>query len=157
MTSPATIEDFDFLHGRWSVQNRRLTTRLQGADDWLAFPGTSVCEPRLSTGANIDQIDFPTLGFSGLTLRLFDVAARRWSIYWINSRSGTLQPPVHGGFVGDVGTFMGVDDDEGRAVEVRFTWHRLGPERARWEQAFRIAGVETPWETNWVMEFRRER
>lgn len=150
------LHDFDFLAGRWSVLNRRLQTRLAGARDWIEFPAISQCEPRLGGGANVDQIDFPTLGFSGLTLRLFDRARQRWSIYWINSRDGLLTPPVHGQFEGDRGTFLGEDEDGGRPVEVRFTWLRQGPQQAEWSQAFRPRGAdEQAWETNWVMRFER--
>jgi len=147
------IHDFDFLAGRWRVHNRRLMTRLRGADDWTEFDATNHCEPRLNGGANIDQIDFPSLGWSGLTLRTFDVALRRWSIYWINSRDGVLTPPVHGGFEGDRGVFYGMDTDDGREVQVRFHWTRQGPDAARWEQAFSLDGGE--WETNWTMSLAR--
>ena len=81
------------------------------------------------------------------------MAQRRWSIYWINSRDGVLTPPVHGGFEGDRGVFYGVDTDDGREVQVRFDWTRLGPDAARWEQAFSLDGRE--WETNWTMALTR--
>jgi len=147
------IHDFDFLAGRWRVHNRRLMSRLRGADHWTEFEGINACEPRLNGGANIDQIDFPSLGWSGLTVRTFDVAQRRWSIYWINSRDGVLTPPVHGGFEGDRGVFYGIDTDDGREVQVRFDWTRLGPEAARWEQSFSLDGRE--WESNWTMALTR--
>jgi len=145
--------DFDFLAGRWTVRNRCLATRLRHASDWKEFPATSHCEPRLGGGANVDQLDFPTLGTSGLTLRLFDPARRQWSIYWINSRDGLLGPPVVGGFDGDRGEFRGQDSDDGRPVEVRFVWTRQGADAARWEQSFSLDGQE--WETNWTMDFAR--
>ena len=66
---------------------------------------------------------------------------------------GQLFPPVHGGFDGDRGEFHGHDEDEGRAVEVRFVWNRLGADAARWEQAFSLDG--RAWEVNWMMEMRR--
>jgi hypothetical protein len=147
------IHDFDFLAGRWRVHNRRLTLRLRGVDEWTEFEGTSHCEPRLNGGANIDQIDFPSRGWSGLTVRSFDVAQRRWSIYWINSRDGVLTPPVHGGFDGEHGVFFGADTDDGRAVQVRFDWTRRGRDAARWAQAFSLDG--RAWETNWTMDFTR--
>jgi len=147
------IHDFDFLAGTWRVHNRRLMRRLRGASDWTEFEGTDHCEPRLNGGANVDQIHFPSLGWSGLTLRTFDVAQRRWSIYWINSRDGVLTPPVHGGFEGERGLFYGEDTDDGRAVQVRFVWTRQGRAAARWEQAFSLDGRE--WETNWTMAFTR--
>ncbi|MEO8524619.1 MAG: hypothetical protein ABI460_07870 [Caldimonas sp.] len=152
-TPHGNLHDFDFLAGRWNVRNRRLTTRLRHADDWTEFPATSLCEPRLGGGANIEQLDFPTLGFSGLTVRLFDTAERRWSIYWVNSRDGRMTPPVVGGFDGNHGEFRGRDSDDGREVAVRFVWTHLGADSARWEQAFSLDGQA--WETNWIMEFSR--
>ena len=134
------IHDFDFLAGRWRVHNRRLMTRLRGAGDWMEVDAVHHCERWLNGGANVDQIDFPSLGWSGLTLRTFDVAQRRWSIYWINSRDGVLTPPVHGGFDGNRGLFYGEDTDDGREVQVRFHWTRQGPDAARWEQAFSLDG-----------------
>jgi hypothetical protein len=145
--------DFDFLAGHWQVHNRRLVTRLRNANDWIEFEGSSRCEPYLQGAANVDQIDFPTQGFSGLTLRSFDVEQRRWSIFWINSRVGRLEPPVQGGFDGDGGVFLGRDRDDGRDVWVRFDWTRQGRGAARWEQAFSIDGLE--WELNWTMQFAR--
>ena len=155
---PGAAEDFDFLMGDWTVANRRLTSRWTGRPQWETFEGVSHCEPRLGGVSNIDEIVFPGRGFSGLTVRLFDTAARRWSIYWISSRDGLLQPPVHGGFDGDVGEFYGEDLDDGRFILVRFLWWKRGPQGGpsggpRWEQAFSPDG--RAWETNWVMDFRR--
>ena len=145
--------DFDFLVGHWHVGNRRLRQRHVGSDDWDEFPSTSRAWTHLDGIVSVDESAFPSRGFSGCTVRTLDIAARRWSIYWINSRSGILFPPVHGGFSGDRGEFNGEDDDEGRAVRVRFIWERLGSDRARWSQAFALDGDD--WETNWVMDLRR--
>lgn len=147
------VHDFDFLAGRWRVANRRLRERWVDSDAWEEFPGTSRCEPRLGGVVNVDEIVFPTMGFTGLTVRAFDLAQRRWSIYWINSTGGVLLPPVSGGFGGDRGAFYGADIDEGRAIEARFLWTRLGRDAAHWEQAFSIDGAS--WETNWVMDLTR--
>ena len=146
--------DFDFLvGGRWAVRNRRLKQRHVGSDDWDEFPGIEQAWTHLAGIVSVDEIDFPTRGFGGCTVRTLDLAARRWSIYWINSRVGTLSAPVHGGFNGDRGEFSGDDDDEGRPVKVRFVWERLGPDSARWSQAFSLDG--RMWETNWIMDMQR--
>ncbi len=147
------ITDFDFLSGAWHVAHRRLTERWVGSDDWDCFEGTSWCEPRLGGVANVDQVDCPARGFSGLTLRVFDLAARQWSIFWVNSGAGRLEQPVVGGFDGTVGTFEGADTDDGRPITVRFTWTVSDADHARWQQAFSADGAE--WETNWSMDFSR--
>lgn len=43
---------------------------------------------------------------------------------------------------------------EGRMILIRFQWRSLGPDEARWEQAFSADGGAN-WETNWIMEFMR--
>lgn len=147
--------DFDFLHGEWDIANRRLRARGVGSDDWEAFPAHSRVEPRLDGAANIDEAVFPTLGFAGLTLRSFDRGRRQWSITWINSTSGALDPPVLGGFGpgGERGLFYGEDVDGAVPVRVVFVWTRLGADRARWEQGCSTDGIA--WERNWVMDFTR--
>jgi len=148
------VHDFDFLHGDWIVSNRRLKRRFAGCEDWDEFEASFRCEPRLGGGANIDEMQVPDRGFSGMSLRLFDLAARRWAIYWVSSQQGTLFPPVQGGFIGDHGVFVGRDVDGGQPVNVQFFWTRLGPDAARWSQAFSRDGIV--WETNWIMNFRRK-
>jgi hypothetical protein len=148
------IHDFDFLIGNWKVVNRRLKTRGKGSQDWVEFPATHHFETRLGGVANVDEMVFPTQGWSGMSVRLFDTEKRRWAIYWATSRTGVLYPPVFGGFRGDQGNFYGDDQDDGRPVKVHFLWTRRGPNAARWEQAFSYDEGRT-WETNWIAEFTR--
>ena len=135
------------------MANRRLRRRFAGSDDWDEFTATSQAWAHLDGCVSVDEIRFPTKGFNGFTVRTLDHEAARWSIYWIDSTSGTLFPPVHGGFAVDRGEFYGEDTDEGRPVSVRFIWTKLGRDAARWEQAFSRDGAA--WETNWVMAFSR--
>lgn len=102
----------------------------------------------------MDDFTFPTLGRQGATLRLFDREAERWSIYWSDSRTGRLDPPVMGGFSGDRGDFRGEDTYNGRPIQVHFAWYRLGPDTARWEQEF-SADEGRSWVLNWIMNLTR--
>ncbi len=147
------LHDFDFIEGNWRVANRRLKARGVGSSDWDEFPATSRAALHLGGVANVDEIAFPAKGWSGMTMRVFNLEKRQWSIYWTSSKVGTLYPPVVGGFAGDRGEFYGEDEDEGRPVKVRFIWTRLGPNKALWEQAFSPDGHA--WETNWVMDLTR--
>ncbi len=63
-------------------------------------------------------------------------------------------PPVKGKFADGVGTFCADDTLRGKPIRVRFTWSKITPTSARWEQAFSPDGGMT-WEVNWAMEFRR--
>jgi hypothetical protein len=148
------LHDFDFLFGRWQVANRRLKRRLAGCSDWEEFPSAVNCESRLGGLANVEEHVMPTMGFSGLAVRTFDLARGAWSIYWIGSEDGRLQPPVVGRFRDGRGEFHGEDVHQGRPVRVRYVWSDITAHAARWEQAFSADGGAS-WETNWVMEFRR--
>ena len=65
-----------------------------------------------------------------------------------------MTPPVKGGFAKGIGTFLGDDQFERRAIRVRFVWSRIERDSARWEQAFSLDGGAS-WETNWIMDFAR--
>ena len=72
-----TAQDFDFFMGRWTVQNRRLTERLAGSDEWEEFESTSVAHPILGGLGNEDE--FRTRhagGFIGMSFRFFDPVKR---------------------------------------------------------------------------------
>jgi hypothetical protein len=149
--APEGVRGFDFLHGRWHVASRKLVQRLCGSDDWDEFPGTADCRSLFNGAANVDEIEFPTRGFSGLTVRLFDPERQEWSIYWADSRDGLLQPSVVGRFADGRGDFYGDDTEDGRPIRVHFIWSEITSESARWEQSFSLDGEG--WETNWIMEF----
>lgn len=158
-TTPMTAttgaaHDFDFLTGEWEVTNRRLKRRGVGSTEWDTFPSHETCQLLMGGMISIDVATFPTKGFQGTTVRLYEPAKDRWAAYWINSRDGLLQPPVYGRFVDGKGAFAGDDMDEGRPIKVLFDWTATDPEAPRWSQAFSYDGGKT-WETNWIMEFRR--
>jgi hypothetical protein len=149
--------DFDFLHGAWRIDNERLIARLSGSNQWERFAAEGTCRPILSGMGNID--DFRPCwpghdGFEGASLRLFNRETGLWSIYWADTASGRLFPPLVGSFVDGVGEFLGDDEEAGRPVRVRFRWSDITPSAARWEQAFSVDDGAT-WETNWIMTFAR--
>jgi len=147
------IHDFDYFQGAWTTQQHRLKERGVGSSEWEDFPATLCMNLYLGGMATVDELYFPTKGWAGLTLRTFDVNEHQWSIYWVSSASGKLEPPVVGGFDSDHGEFYGDDTDNGRAVKVRYTWNKLDHDHARWEQAFSYD--DHTWETNWRADFTR--
>ncbi|HEY3766810.1 MAG TPA: hypothetical protein VGL44_16720 [Gaiellales bacterium] len=156
MQMQGTETDFDFWFGDWDVRNRRLRERLAGCDEWVEFAATSHARPILDGLGNEDEFRTDHAGgFVGMSFRFFDPETRRWSIYWADSRrSGLLDPPVIGGFDGDVGVFHGADTFFGEPILVRFIWSGVTTPTPRWEQAFSDDGGDT-WETNWIMDFTR--
>lgn len=147
--------DFDFLHGRWRVEHRKLVERLRGSNDWRTSYGHAEVRPVLRGIGNVDRFTFDDDSFEGMTLRLFDLERSVWTIHWADTRRGQLDPPLVGAFSGGVGTFFGDDTFEGRAIRVRFIWRDLGADGATWEQAFSPDAGGT-WETNWLMRFTRD-
>jgi hypothetical protein len=147
--------DFDFLHGRWRVQNERLRARLAGSSEWEVFVAHDECRPLLGDLGNLEEFHADwNGGFEGLALRLYDRAAGEWRIHWASDRGGGLEPAVSGRFDAGVGTFHGHDSHDGRPVQVRFQWQQTSAHAAHWQQAFSGDGGAS-WETNWHMWFRR--
>lgn len=148
--------DFDFWMGRWNVRNERLKERLRGSTEWVTFPAICEARPLIGGLGNIDHFMAEAWrpGWVGMTVRLYDPAHDRWSIYWTATGSGVFDPPVMGGFTNGVGIFEGNDQHDGTPVRVRFRWSHDTPHTARWEQAFSADGGAT-WETNWIMQMTR--
>lgn len=155
MSSPGGRSDFDFLHGRWLVQHRRLRERGRGLEDWHDFSGTAETRPLLHGLCNVEEHAMAVPDYSGVAFRTFDLSTELWSIAWVSALRGKLEAPVVGSFIGPIGRFEGDDVDEGRAVRARFLWDRTDPDAPRWEQSFSYDDGAT-WELNWVMQFRRQ-
>jgi len=153
----APPRDFDFLFGSWRVRHRRLKERLAGCTEWEEFDGTCTCRPLLEGSGNVDDnvLELPEGTYRGVGLRSFDAETKTWAIWWLDSRRPhVLDVPVIGRFQDGVGTFEADDTLRGQPIRMRFTWSRVTPRSAHWEQAFSPDGGKT-WETNWRMEFTR--
>jgi YVTN family beta-propeller protein len=150
LTMPAT--DFDFLQGRWTIDNVLYRDGVE-----TEFPGEHFGVVKHLGGlANTDECHFeppaPRHPFRGMSLRLLDPASEEWSIYWINDTTVQLSEPVRGAFSGAVGTFHGpADPADGR--EWRFIWTGVDTETPHWEQGFSTDGGAS-WTTDWTMDFR---
>jgi len=153
-TRTGNVDDFAYFAGGWITKQRRLKARGIGSKEWEEFPATLCMTPYLGGMVTVDELDMPTMGHAGLTLRTFDIEKRQWSIYWVSSTSGRLDPvPVVGGFQGNRGEFYAVDEDNHRPVKVRYVWNKIDHDHARWEQAFSYDN--RTWETNWTADFER--
>ncbi|HMJ75803.1 MAG TPA: hypothetical protein VK507_07515 [Iamia sp.] len=97
---------------------------------------------------SIDEVGLPD-GGAGMTFRVREAATGSWSIWWVNSGVGRLEPPVHGRFGPDgTGTFVGAEDDR----LVRFTWSDTTTDRPHWSQELSTDGGLT-WVLDWEMAF----
>jgi hypothetical protein len=154
--APDGRHDFDFFFGSWKVRHRRLRNRLVGDTEWQEFSGTCESRPVIGGLGNVDDnvLELPAGTYRAATLRLFNPGTKLWSIWWIDARNPGLEPPVHGAFENEVGSFFGDHKLDGRPIRVRFLWSEITPRSARWDQAFSADGGAT-YEPNWTMLFER--
>jgi hypothetical protein len=152
---PRVSRDFDFLTGPWRVHHRRLMEPLHGGTEWVESDSTTHGCTYFNGAVSIDEIGLTEPGRRGFSFRTFDPAHQQWSIYWVNSRDGRLQPPVMGRFVDGVGRFDGVEEIDGQTVHVRFLWTDITDTTARWRQYFSVDGGAT-WQENWEMLLTRD-
>ncbi|KAA1425788.1 hypothetical protein [Nocardioides antri] len=155
---PKRTSGFDFLVGRWNVANRRLRSPLTGSDEWYETHATATSGTLHNGAISIDEMWYPELGFAGSSIRVHTPHDDRWTIYWVNSDTGHLQPPVFGRWEEDGQRFVATGPDvyDGTEIRARYLWHSIAPHSAVWEQAFSTDDGAT-WETNWVMTWTRDR
>lgn len=152
--------DFDFLAGTWKVHNRKLADMADPeCDRWVEFDGIQWMCQTLGGLGNVDNLSIPVMpdgrSYEGMSLRLFDVEAGVWKIWWASDRApGHLDPPVSGRWEDGHGVFWGGDVVGGKDVRVRFDWRVFDADTARWEQAFSFDEGAT-WVHNWRMSFTR--
>lgn len=153
---PSSATDFDFLIGKWHVQNRTLVGRLLGSNDWKEFPATLDVRQLLAGLANMDQFQMTINGdiFEGVSVRVFNPTTGLWTIYWMDTNHPELAEQAAGTFKDGVGEFFGEEILRDKKVKVRFIWSDIATTSARWEQAY-FDQTSDEWETNWIMEFTR--
>ena len=144
--------DFDFLAGKWTMHNKKLKTRLNNCTEWEEFESTDENFGMILNGIGNTDIYRSTLDgkpFEGLTLRLFNPKTKLWSLYWVPSNTGVMDPPVVGSFEGNIGTFYGKDVFRGKPILVVFVWDKTDKDNPVWSQAFSPDNGLT-WEWNFT-------
>jgi hypothetical protein len=151
MASPTSSSaDFDFLIGKWKLKHRKLKSRLTNSNEWEEFE-TVVEDFAVMEGVGNMDIGHATIDgkpWEGRTIRLFDPKTRLWSLFWMASNAGAMDPPVVGSFENGVGHFFGRDSFKGKSVIVLFRWDARDKEHSKWSQAFSTDNGKT-WEWNW--------
>lgn len=147
---------FAFQTGSWNVHHRKLQGRLVGSTEWIEFGGTCSAWELLGGYGNVEDqfLDDPAGAYRAAAFRRTDPDTGQWSIWWIDPRQSSIEPPMVGGFDNGVGTFFANDQLNGRPIRVRFIWSGITSRAACWEQAFSPDEGAT-WETNWLMKFTR--
>jgi hypothetical protein len=148
--------DFDFELGAWKIHLKRLQHPLTGSTSWVEFDGTSVTRKVWEGCSQIEEFetDGPTGHIEGLTLRTYNPQSHQWSLYWANSKDGTVVPPQIGQFKDGRGEFYAQDTFNGKTIFVRFIWSGTTTNSPHFEQSFSDDGGKT-WEVNWITDQTR--
>jgi hypothetical protein len=148
--------DFDWEIGLWKTHLKRRVHPLTGSNEWVEYDGTTAVRKIWQGRANMVELDVtgPAGHIEGAAWRLYNPAARQWSLNFSNVRVGTLTPPTIGEFKGGRGEFYCSDTLEGRAILVRFVISAITATSAHFEQSFSSDGGQT-WEINWIADDTR--
>ncbi|AFD08642.1 hypothetical protein [Solitalea canadensis] len=155
-STTSSKDDFDFFQGKWSLKNRKLKSRLDNCNEWEEFESTQEMYKILNGIGNIDNFlaTFDGQPFEGMSMRLFNPKTKLWSIYWADSTTGKLDPPVLGSFEDKVAHFFTKDTFNGKEILVVFRWDARNKQNPVWSQAFSDDNGDS-WEWNWYMYFSK--
>lgn len=146
-------KDFDWEIGIWTTKLKRLKNPLSGAPAvWVEYEGTSDVRRVMGGKANLVDLDItgPAGRIVGTSLRLYNPAAKQWSLNFASAGGGVLTPAQLGGFNDKAcGEFYALDSWNDRAILVRFVISDVTANSARFEQAFSADGGKS-WEVNWI-------
>lgn len=144
---------FDFNIGSWNTEIRAATSPLSSRSSWSPLRGTHVVYRVWDDWADIGQleVDGPSGHIEYLALRLYDRETHQWRVYFADGRSGKLEPPMIGQFKDGVGTFVGLDDRDGKMVLVRNVWSDITPRSCHQDFAISTDGGKT-WTPTWISD-----
>ena len=84
--------DFDFYMGHWRIQNKRLVKRLAGSTEWETFEATAHAQKLPGGIGNFDDFIAEKWrpGYVGMSFRVFSPVTKKWTIYWLDNKTGGL-------------------------------------------------------------------
>ena len=150
-----STHDFDFEFGAWDA-TLRIRKPFSTQNAWTEYRGVSTVTPIWGGLANYGILDVRHGAgrVRGLTLRLFQPAAKQWYIRFSNSATGKLGTPAVGGFQNGEGFFYDTESFKGRSVNVRFIFSQITPRSFHFAQSYSDDGGAT-WVVNWDSTFTR--
>lgn len=156
-SATSSEKDFDFLEGKWKVQNRMLKERLNNSSEWNEFESELHLRKTINGLGNVENYyaTFNDKPFEGMAVRLFNPKTKLWKVYWMDSNNGTMdENPVTGSFENGVGKFYTNDNFNDIPIIVLYQWNKTNPEHPIWSQAFSRDNGKN-WEWNWEMTLTR--
>ncbi len=156
-SATSSENDFDFLQGKWKVQNRKLKVRLNNSNEWEEFESELHMRKALNGMGNVENYyaSFDGKPFEGLAVRIFNPQTRLWTIFWMDTNGMVMdQHPVTGSFENGVGKFYANDTFGEKAILVIYQWNATNPNQPIWSHAFSVDNGKT-WEWNWEMRLSK--
>jgi hypothetical protein len=146
--------DFDYLLGSWNIHLKKRLRPLSGSNEWVEFDGKVICRKIWDGRAEVEEFfvdnSEKNIHITGLAVRLYNPKSHQWSIYWADSKNGTMDPSAQvGEFKDGRGEFYGTDTLDGKAIYIRFIWTMTTSASPHFEQSFSDDGGKT-WEVNWI-------
>lgn len=151
-SATSSHHDFDQLTGKWKMYHKKLKARLVNNNEWIDLESMDINYGATLNGlgnSDLYKANFDGVPFEGYTIRLFNPETKLWSLFWVPSSTGILDPPVVGSFENGIGHFFCKDVYQGKNVIVMFRWDMRDREHPIWSQAFSPDKGKT-WEWNWI-------
>ena len=149
--------DFDFSVGVWHTHVRHILDPLSGSSDSEELDGTVTTRRIWGGRAFLEEIeaDSPQRHWEALSLFLYNPGSRQWSQSFINSRLGTLGPPLIGSFKNGRGELFTEDTFHDRSILVRGVWSNITPASHTYEESISNDGGKT-WAPSFIANKTRE-
>lgn len=142
--------DFDFFYGNWVLHCNRLKSPVDTSHEWVKYDAYDDAHPLPGGLGNQDfsRSSYPTKGFVGMTLRLYDRTTGLWRLYWIDTANshGDAGIPNVGRWQGNVGIFDEHMMYHGKPAIDRYKWTRLARDSkiiAHFEESLSLDGGKT--------------
>lgn len=152
----AQAHGFDFAWGEWRTEISYLQDPFAAAGHWMRIHGHVSVRKVWGGRGNLEEIEAtgPHGPIEGLTLRLYDPAARQWRLYRANSSDGVMDDALVGGFKNGRGVFYNQATYAGRTVFVRNVYFDVTADSYRFEQALSADGGKS-WRRNFNARLTR--
>ena len=154
LTQAATARDgshdFDFNVGVWHTEITRRLHPFSASSEVMRLSGTVTIRKVWGGKGLVEEIeaDGPKGHWQGMSLFLYDPAARQWSQTFINSAAGAFAPGMIGSFKDGKAELFLLDTLDGRSVLLRATWSDIKATSHRYEEHFSDDGGRT-----WALSF----
>ena len=149
--------NFDFNIGVWHTHIQRVLDPLSSSTESLTLDGTVTVRKIWNGQAELEEIEAggPKGHMEGMSLFLYNPAARQWSQTYISSKSGDVAAPLIGAFHDGRGELFSQDTFKGKTILVRGEWSGIQQDSHRYEEFYSDDGGQT-WHSAFLADLTRD-